>query len=79
MLQTVKPIKARTGTMSCPLGSNSHHLKISCKKGLTSKQTKYVHSKCKSEGIIGSEQLYECESDDTQLCYSTITSHIIDT
>ena len=59
----MKPIKCWTGTKPHPLHSNSHHVNISCKKGLSSKQTQYVHGKCKDEGIIVSEQVYECESD----------------
>ena len=54
ILQTVKPIKGCTVTTSCPLDSKSHHVNISCKKGLTTKQVEYV-------SVIGIEQVYECE------------------
>ena len=29
---------------------------MSCKKGLSARQAEYVHSKCKNEGILGTEQ-----------------------
>ena len=32
---------------------------MSCKKGLTAKQAEYVHSKCMSEEVIGTEQVYD--------------------
>ena len=35
-------------------------------KGLTPKQAEYKYGKCQNEGIIGSEQVYECESNDKQ-------------
>ena len=54
----------RNGLALKPLDSKPQHLNILCRKGLTTKQTEYVYTKCKNEGIIGIGQLYECKSDD---------------
>ena len=45
-------------------------MNIPCTKGLTAEQAEYVYSKCKNEGIIGIEQVYECESSDNKLILS---------
>ena len=50
--------------MSSHIDSKSLLVNVSCKKGLTAKQAKYVYSKCKNEEVIGSEQMYEHEYDD---------------
>ena len=55
---------------SFPLGSKSHHVYISCKKGLTEKQKEDVYGKCKNEGVTGIEQVYEYENNDGQLTNS---------
>ena len=64
ILQAVKPIKDLTGTKSDPFDSKSHPVNVSCKKGLTATQAKYVYSKCKNKEVISSEQVYECENND---------------
>ena len=48
------------------LYNKSHHVIISCKESFTAKQEKYVYSKCKNEGIIGTEEMYECEGNDKE-------------
>ena len=67
MLPTTKTIKGWTGTKSSPFNGTLLSVNISCKKGLTTKQTEYVYSKCKNEEVISSEQVYECENDDKPL------------
>ena len=75
ILSAVKPAKGWTGTTSLPLDSKSHHVNISCKKGLIAKQKECVYNKCKNDGIIGTEQAYECECYDKQQTDSNINSY----
>ena len=37
---------------------------MSCKKGLSTKEAKYVYSKGKNKEVLGSEQVYEYSSDE---------------
>ena len=63
-------VKGWTGPNSCPLDNKSDHVNISYKKDLTGKQDD-VYSK----GIFGTEQVYECEWNNTEEIHSKLNSY----
>ena len=69
------PNKGWTATKSSPFSSKWFSVNISCKKGLITKQAKYVYSKCKNENVVGNEQGYECENGDKPQVDSHLNPH----